>query len=159
MFRSIIAVVLVLTMSSWTAANAQWGFKQNQGNNNQNKNNDPKFQANHLDRPIALPGLPQYTGKQYFIMGLAYPNAKDGPGYIQTFNVEHTQDQVKQWWSNALRMSNWKITQSDGELIRAQDKDGSVCSITMSDVANTTKEKSKNCHSSYSIYFHQVKKR
>lgn len=149
----------MLSMSSWTQANAQWGFKQNQGNNRSQKQQDPQFQANHLDRPISLSGLPQYTGKQFFIMGLAYPNAKGGPGYIQTFNVEHTQSQVKQWWTNALRMSNWKITQSDDTLIRATHKNGSTCSITMAGVANTTKEKSKNCHSSYSIYYHQVKRR
>lgn len=164
MNRTSTALGLVLLLSC-LPAQAQYGQQPQYGgtqryNGRNQKKQDPEHQANTLDRPISLPSLPDYTGKQFFITGLSYPNAKDGPGYIQTFNVEGiTEDQLKTWWTSTLRSNYWKITFTDQKSVRGRLKDGSTCTITIEPAANTTKEKSKGCRASYTIYYHQVKKR
>lgn len=122
------------------------------------KEQPPEYRATSLDRDVQLPNLPGYTGKQVFISGLLYPNAKDGPGYYVMYNTEHTQDQVKQWWTNALKMDPWKITFTDDRVIKAHAKDGSKCTITAGPIITTTPEKSKGMHGSYMVYFHVKQK-
>jgi len=113
-----------------------------------------EFRATNLDREVSLPNLPGYTGKQQFISGLMYPNAKDGPGYYINYNTEHTQQQVRQWWTNALKIDPWKITFSDDTTIKAHDKNGSKCTITTGPVMTAATDKSKGMHGSYMLYFH-----
>jgi hypothetical protein len=117
-----------------------------------------EFRATNLDRDVALPNLPGYTGKQVFVSGLLYPNAKDGPGYYVVYNTEHTQAQVKEWWANALKMDPWKISYTDFQTIKAHGKDGSKCTITAGPIVSTTAAKNKGMNGSYSIYFHVAQK-
>ncbi|MBK9144384.1 MAG: hypothetical protein IPM23_17960 [Candidatus Melainabacteria bacterium] len=121
------------------------------------KEQDPEFKANQLDRPIALPGLPDFTGKQHFISGLVYPNAKQGPGYFLSFNTENTEQQVKDWWRAALQGGQWSLIFQDDRCVRGRLKDGSTCTVQVEAPLNSTKDKMKNCRSSYSIHYHQVK--
>ncbi|MBI1268799.1 hypothetical protein GC174_00045 [bacterium] len=162
MRRTIAVVGLAFLMTS-APAWAQYGQQQFGGtqryNGKNQKKQDSEHQASNLDRPVSLPNLPDYTGKQYFVTGLSYPNAKDGPGYIQTFNVENTEDQVKSWWKSALSSGNWKITFTDQHSMRGKLKDGSTCTITVEPPANTTKDKMKGCRASYTVYYHQVNRR
>jgi hypothetical protein len=118
----------------------------------------PEYRATNLDRDVSLPNLPGYTGKQVFVSGLLYPNAKEGPGYYVMYNTEHTQDQVKQWWTNALKMDPWKVTYSDDRTIKAHAKDGSKCTITAGPIITTSADKSKGMHGSYMVYFHVSQK-
>ena len=122
------------------------------------KKQDAEHSASSLDRPVTLPSLPSFTGTQHFIMGLSYPNAKNGPGWIQTFNVQNTEEQVMQWWTSALRQHQWKVTYTDKKTVRAKLKDGSTCTVTVDPPTNSTKEKMKGCHASYSVYYHKFEK-
>lgn len=126
--------------------------------NRDGKVREAEFNPNVLARPINLPNLPGYTGTQYYINGLVYPNAKDGPGYMMVFNCENTKVQVKDWWQNALKMHKWDVTFSDSNIIKARDKDGSTCIVTMQGPITTSKDKSKNVRAAYQIYYHQVVK-
>lgn len=126
--------------------------------NRDGKVREAEFNPNDLPRPINLPNLPGYTGTQYYINGLVYPNAKDGPGYMMVFNCENTKVQIKDWWQNALKMHKWNVSYSDSNTIKARDQDGSTCIITMQGPITTTKDKSKNVRAAYQIYYHQVVK-
>jgi len=133
----------------------QWG----QSVANARKEQPLEYRAANMDREVALPNLPGYTGKQVFVNGLSYPNAKLGPGYYMMFNTEHTKDQVKDWWTNALKMDPWKISYTDKNTIKAHAKDGSKCSIIAGQVIGTEAAKVKGMHGSYSVYFHVKEKR
>lgn len=113
-----------------------------------------EYKAANLDRDVVLPNLPGYTGKQIFVSGLTYPNARNAPGYMITYNTEHTKDQVKQWWANALNMPPWKVTFTDSSSIQATSKDGQKVTISPSTIVTTTPEKSKGMHGSYIVYYH-----
>jgi len=121
------------------------------------KEQEAEFKANQLDRPIALPGLPDFTGKQHFVSGLVYPNAKQGPGYFLSFNTENTEQQVKDWWRAALQGGQWSLIFQDTRCVRGRMKDGTTCTVQVEAPLNSTKEKMKNCRSSYAIHYHQVK--
>lgn len=123
------------------------------------KKQDKEYSFVKMDRPVSLPSLPQFTGKQFFVNGMSYPNNKSGPGWIQTYNCENPKEEIKSWWANALRMHQWKITFTDATTVKGQLKDGSTCSITIASPINTDKKKMKNCRASYSVYYHQMKKR
>jgi len=125
--------------------------------NRDGKVQESEFNPNALPRPINLPNLPSYTGAQQYINGLVYPNAKDGPGYMMVFNCENTKVQIKDWWQNALKIHKWDVTFSDSNTIKARDKDGSICIVTMQGPI-TTKDRSKNTRAAYQIYYHQVVK-
>lgn len=159
---SILTFGLTILFSS-TPASAQYGQQKQFGGTKKydgknKKKQESEFQYTNMDRPVSLPSLPQFSGKQHFISGLSYPNSKNGPGWIQTFNVENPESDVKSWWTNALRMHQWKITFTDQKTVRGKLKDGSVCTVTVDPPVNTTKDKMKNCRASYAVYYHQVKK-
>lgn len=117
-----------------------------------------EYKANVLDRDVALPNLPAYTGKQVFMNGLTYPNAKQGPGYFVVYNTEHDSSQVKEWWHNALKMDPWKVTYTDASTIKADTKDGSSCTITTGPLIASPSDKAKGMKGSYSVYYHLVQK-
>lgn len=123
------------------------------------KEQETEFQANKLDRPIELPGVPSYTGKQYFVTGLAYPNAKSGPGYFLNFNTEHDKQQIKDWWTAALQSGSWRITFQDKNCVRGKMRDGTTCTVNVEDPIPTTKDKMKKCRAGYSISYHQINKK
>ena len=113
-----------------------------------------EYKANVLDRDVVLPNLPGYTGKQVFVSGLIYPNARNSPGYMVTYNTEHTKDQVKQWWMNALNMPPWKVTFTDASSIQAVSKDGAKVTVSPGISVTTTAEKRKGMHGSYIVHYH-----
>lgn len=111
-----------------------------------------EFAATNMDRPVSLPDLPQFTGKQEFSTGLVYDNAKGGPGYYMTFNTENPQEEVRSWWLNALRMHQWKVEFSDEAHIKAHAQKGQgKCSIQ---VAAPMGAKSPKMKASYTIFYH-----
>lgn len=126
--------------------------------NRDGKVQESEFNPNTLARPVELPNLPSYTGVQYYINGLVYPNAKGGVGYMMVFNCENTKVQIKDWWQSALKAHKWDVTFSDSNIIKARDKDGSTCIVTMQGPITTTKEKSKNVRAAYQIYYQQIVK-
>lgn len=144
-------------------ANAQYGQKRKYGGtkkyDGKKKEQESQFQRTKLDRPVSLPDVPQYTGKQIFVSGLAYPNNKSGPGWMMVFNTEHTQDQVISWWKNALRMGSWKIQNSGQKNVRAKSREGHMVSVSVEAVRPSTKKKMKKCRACYTIFYHQIKKR
>lgn len=110
-----------------------------------------EYAATNMDRPVALPDIPQFTGKQEFSTGLIYNNAKGGPGYYMTYNTENPQEEVRSWWMNALRMHQWKVEFSDEAHIKAHTKKGGKCSIQ---VAAPMGAKSPKMRASYTIFYH-----
>ncbi len=118
-----------------------------------------EFASQNLDQEIALPNVPSYTGKQVFMNGVTYPNAKAGPGYYLTYNTEHTPQQVRDWWSNALKVDPWKIVATDGNVLQSVGRDGAHCMITTGPVVRVPKEKTKGMRGSYTIFFQQPQKK
>lgn len=119
-----------------------------------NKRTGPQlaeFQATNMDRPVSLPDIPEFTGKQEFCTGLVYNNAKGGPGYYMTFNTENPPEDVRTWWMNALRMHQWKVEFTDAIHIKAHAKKGGKCSIQ---VQGPMGAKSPRMRSSYTIFYH-----
>ncbi len=117
-----------------------------------------EYQASDLDREIQLPNVPSYTGKQKYVSGLIYPNAKQGPGYYMIYNTEHTESQVKEWWQNALSMDPWKVNFTDATTVKARAKDGSTCNIVVMGVQGVNKDTAKGMRGSYSLFCHIVQK-
>ncbi len=113
-----------------------------------------EFQGVSLDRDVALPSLPGYTGKQIFLTGMQYPNANGGPGYMVIYNTEHTETQVRDWWRNALGTDPWKIDFKDARSIKAHQKDGSKCVITAGARQVGPPERMKGMNGSYTVYYH-----
>lgn len=118
-----------------------------------------EFQGVSLDREMQLPNLPGYTGKQIFVTGVQYPNATGGPGYFMIFNTEHTESQVREWWTNALKNEPWKIEFRDARSLKARAKDGSKCAITAGGRQVAAPEKMKGMNGSYTIYYHPITKK
>ncbi|MBX9667513.1 MAG: hypothetical protein K2X93_07840 [Candidatus Obscuribacterales bacterium] len=118
-----------------------------------------EFSSQNLDQEIALPNIPSYTGKQVFMNGVTYPNAKTGPGYYLTYNTEHTPQQVKDWWSNALKVDPWKITSTEGSVLQSVGRDGAHCIITTGPMIRVPKEKTKGMRGSYTIFYQQPQKK
>ncbi|MBX9691152.1 MAG: hypothetical protein K2Z81_02140 [Cyanobacteria bacterium] len=113
-----------------------------------------EFQSQNLDKPVALPNVPDYSGEQAYMSGMIYPNNSNGPGYFMVFNTRHKQDQVKDWWLNALRMHKWNIGFTNATTVTADSKEGSV-SIQVAakvDRANEPK-KTNNMNGSYTIFY------
>jgi|GEM_PF-1394573 hypothetical protein len=110
-----------------------------------------EYAATNMDRPVSLPDIPQFTGKQEFSTGLIYNNAKGGPGYYMTYNTENPQEEVRSWWLNALRMHQWKVEFSDEAHIKAHTKKGGKCTIS---VAAPMGAKSPKMRASYTILYH-----
>lgn len=119
----------------------------------------PEFVGVSLDRDVALPMLPGYTGKQIFVTGMEYPNATGGPGYMMVYNTEHTEAQVREWWTNALNNDPWKIDFKSSRTIKAHQKDGSKCTITAGNKQTTAAEKMKGMNGSYIVYYHPMTKK
>lgn len=164
-----ILLLIGLLLYSLQAAQAQTPSTQRQNPavtrpySTSNPNRDGKvreseFNPQNLARPISLPGLPAYTGTQYYVNGLVYPNAKGGVGYMMVYNCENTKEQIKEWWTNALKMHKWSVNYTDARTVKAKDKDGSICTVTIEDPVTTSKDKSKNVRAAYHIYFQQIVK-
>lgn len=119
----------------------------------------PEFQGVSLDRDVALPMLPGYTGKQIFVTGMQYPNATGGPGYMMVYNTEHTEAQVREWWTNALSNDPWKIDFKSSRTIKAHQKDGSKCTVTAGTKQVAAAERMKGMNGSYTIYYHPMTKK
>ncbi len=126
--------------------------------NRDGKVREAEFNSQPLPRPISLPGLPSFTGTQYYINGLTYPNAKGGAGYMMIYNCENTAEQIKEWWDSALKSHRWSVNFTDKKSIKAKDKDGNTCIINVQAPVTTTKEKSKNVRAAYQIYYQQLVK-
>lgn len=118
-----------------------------------------EYAAVKLDREVALPNVPTYTGKQVFLSGLQYPNSPQGAGYMLLYNTEHTTSQVKEWWANALNNSPWKIELTSDDSVQAVSKDGSSCIVTVATRASSTPERMKGMRASYTIYFGEKKQK
>jgi len=82
---------------------------------------DQEFHSEKLTAPVALPGVPPYTGRATFISGLRYPHDSTGQRIGMTFGCTEDQEQVMDWYRGSLKMYNWVVlpSTSDANLIAA----------------------------------------
>jgi hypothetical protein len=113
-----------------------------------------EFAGVSIDRDVALPNVPGYTGKQAFMTGMQYPHNIGGPGYFVIYNTEHTQAQVREWWGNALANDPWVITSKDTRSLTAKARDGSTVSVGVSERQySPDTNKVRGMNASYTIYY------
>jgi hypothetical protein len=97
--------------------------------------------------------IPQYTGKAKFQTGAQYaPGGSNGALMILTYTVAEPKEQVKDWYSNALRMYGWNITfQSPTVLNATNSKSGNTIALQFCD-----EDKSKKGQSLLQIDYHRA---
>lgn len=88
--------------------------------------------------------IPDYTGKAKLATGTIYQPGGAGTALmICTYNVNEPKSQVKDWYTNALRMYGWNITfQSESVINAVNSKSGNTCFLQFCDEDKTRKGKS-----------------
>lgn len=158
-------IAVAAVSASWQSARAQFPWQQQSSNQKKPDATKkrpkgkpaPTLKPNYLEQPIALPDLPSFTGQQDFMSGISYPDAPNGPGYVLTYNVENTQQQVLDWWKNALRIQGWNITMASDSSVHAKNKDGHTVTVSTNmphDKKIKGKKNVKVARASYSLFFH-----
>ncbi len=80
-----------------------------------------EYDTKALTGPIALPGLPLYTGKATFVSGGYLPNVMGGSTCYQRFRAFEDRDTVLTWYRDVLTMNKWCLdsTATRGDAIAA----------------------------------------
>ncbi len=113
-----------------------------------------QFQGQTMNSAVALPNVPDYSGEQVFMTGMAYPHNQGSPGYFMVFNTRHKPDQVKEWWVNALRMHKWEIGFANDTSVKASDPKNGTVSVQVASVVDVEDQKKvKNMNGSYTIFY------
>lgn len=72
-----------------------------------------QYDTQALCGPVALPYLPEYSGKTTWSRGHWYPKLKKGKCFMFAFLCKDKPDVVLDWWKEALPMSGWKLNEYD----------------------------------------------
>ncbi len=70
---------------------------------------NPEFKSERLTKPVDMPFLPPYSGKNVeFVTGTVFPAVKGGPSVTMEFSVREKPQEVLDWYKAAFKEHKWK---------------------------------------------------
>jgi hypothetical protein len=96
--------------------------------------------------PVALPGIPQYTGQARYMSGFSFDNGNGvGITYCEKWRVKEDRGTVLTWYKTALASAGWKMVPNAANAetaVIAAMKDDNYVSVNVNQVATNDGYKS-----------------
>ena len=103
---------------------------------------NPEFKGERVAKPMDLPDMPAYTGKNTkFVTGTIFRQVKGGASLTEQFTVKEPPDQVLQWYKDTFAANKWTPqTNMTGKSGLAAMKGNNICQVmTMSPTSPASK--------------------